>query len=472
MGLRIQNNIAAMNAHRQLGIADSAMGKSLQRLSSGYRINSSADDAAGLAISQGFRADIAAFKVASRNMSEATSMLQVAEGAMDQLDNMLIRLKELATQSASDNVTLNERTKIDAESDKIIAEMQRIADSTKYGSSKLIDGSFGGLSGSTAPGTVTADYSATLNAAQDLIYKHTEGGAATDAMTITVASDAVTKEGVWTLATTSGASVMALSNGSVTATATGDAGVFDFSEIGITLSTTDNGQTNEMHSDLITIAKTGIDTSAFSVGSDATAQEYTITEASGNITLTGADGSTQSKTSLATGTAATVDFDSLGITLSLSSDYDTGQANLNGMTFTVSNSAAKEFQIGADNDAYNRLEVTINDTSTGTNGLALTGVDLTDQTNARTALGLIDTAIDTLATRRADIGGYQNRLSYATANIASTIENTQAAESVIRDVDMASEMTNFTKNQILLQAGTAMLAQANMAPQQVLSLFG
>ncbi|MBW2605745.1 MAG: flagellin, partial [Deltaproteobacteria bacterium] len=107
MGLRIQNNIAAMNAHRNLGLADSAMGKSLERLSSGYRINRAADDAAGLAISQSFRADIASFKVASRNTSEASSLLQVAEGGLDQIGNMLTRMKELATQASSANSGTN-----------------------------------------------------------------------------------------------------------------------------------------------------------------------------------------------------------------------------------------------------------------------------------------------------------------------------------------------------------------------------
>jgi len=140
MGLRIQHNIAAMNAHRQLGISDRAMGKSLERLSSGYRINRAADDAAGLAISQSFRADIASFKVASRNTSEASSLLQVAEGAMDQIGNMLTRLNELATQAASDNVGTDERTKINDEASKLILEIERLVDSTKYGSSTFLNG--------------------------------------------------------------------------------------------------------------------------------------------------------------------------------------------------------------------------------------------------------------------------------------------------------------------------------------------
>ncbi|MBW2031833.1 MAG: flagellin, partial [Deltaproteobacteria bacterium] len=124
MGLRIQNNIAAINAHRQLGIADAGLSKSLERLSSGYRINRAADDAAGLSISQQFRADIASYRAAGRNVSEATALLQVAEGAMDQIASMLVRLKELATQASSANAGSN-LSKINAEGNKLIDEIDR-----------------------------------------------------------------------------------------------------------------------------------------------------------------------------------------------------------------------------------------------------------------------------------------------------------------------------------------------------------
>ena len=142
MGFRIQNNIAAMNAQRNLGINDSAMSKSLERLSSGYRINSAKDDAAGLSISQGFRADLASYKVASRNVTEANALLQTAEGAMDQVGNILTRLKELATQAASANAGTN-IDKINAEGNSLLLEIDRIANSTSYAGTKLVDGSFG-----------------------------------------------------------------------------------------------------------------------------------------------------------------------------------------------------------------------------------------------------------------------------------------------------------------------------------------
>jgi len=134
MGFRIQNNIAAMNAQRNLGISDAGMSKSLERLSSGYRINKAADDAAGLSISQSFRADIASYKVAQRNVSEANSLIQVAEGSLDQVGNMLTRMKELATQAASANAGSN-LDKINSEYQKLMDEIDRVVDSTEYAGS-------------------------------------------------------------------------------------------------------------------------------------------------------------------------------------------------------------------------------------------------------------------------------------------------------------------------------------------------
>ncbi|MFH1350830.1 MAG: flagellin, partial [Pseudomonadota bacterium] len=181
MGLRIVNNISAMNTHRWLQNADQNLSKSLERLSSGYRINRGADDAAGLAISSSLRADISSFKVAQRNTSEASSMLQVAEGALDQINAMLIRLNELATQAASDNVGSTERTKINSEAQALIDEIERLANSTKYGSSYLLNGTFGGLS------TTRVDAAETVVDSNYKIYKFTDAGG-TDAVTLGVAT--------------------------------------------------------------------------------------------------------------------------------------------------------------------------------------------------------------------------------------------------------------------------------------------
>ena len=378
MALRIANNIAAMTTQRWLGVADGGMKKSLERLSSGYRINRAADDSAGLAISQGMRADIASFKVASRNTSEATSLVQVAEGAMDQISNMLTRLKELATQAASSNVGTSDRGKIDSESNNLLLEIDRIVNSTEYSGSRIIDGSFG-IGVSAADSTVDTDIT-----------------------------------------------------GFVTASGMGQAEAF-------TVTATTGGATGHD----ITLTKT--------VGGDSqTLNDVTYADA---------------------GVQKDVTFSAFGVTLTFDSTFDVA-VSVAGDTLTGNSNSEAKFQVGAKDDTNNYISFGIDSASSADLDSGLVSGMLSTQSGAYSALGYIDDAINALNGIRGELGAVQNRLGYASANLATSIENYQAAESVIRDVDMASEMTDFTKNQILLQAGTAMLAQANIAPQQVLALFG
>ncbi|MCE5284080.1 MAG: flagellin [Deltaproteobacteria bacterium] len=369
MGFRIQNNIAAMNAQKNLGVSDSGMSKSLERLSSGYRINSAKDDAAGLAISQSFRADIASVKVAQRNITEANSLLQVAEGAMSSVGDILTRMKELATQAASANVG-TDISKVASEYNTLVSEIDRIADSTKYAGTKLVDGTF-------SAGNTSNSWNAIAN-----IYDVTVTNAATGAFTVTY--------------TAAGGNILSISKGSVTET---------------------------------------------KVLSDAG------------------------------GTGGTVNFSTLGVSFKYTGAFvaDTSGNAMDTANLSVTAGATAAFQVGYESDTTSQLTVALDSIKTGTLGLA--SGDLVDSATAYTKLATIDNAIDTLAASRGDIGAYQNRLGYAATNLSATLENFTAAESVIRDVDMAAEMTTFTKNQILVQAGTAMLAQANMAPQQVLSLL-
>lgn len=364
MGFRIQNNIAALNAQSNLGVSDTAMSKSLQRLSSGFRINAAKDDAAGLAISQGFRANIASVKVAQRNITEANSLLQVAEGAMSSVGDILTRMKELATQAASANVGTN-RDKVSDEYDTLVGEINRIANSTQYAGTNLVTGAF-------TSGNTSASWNAIAN-----VYDVDFSNAAAGAYTVTAAGAAVT------------------------------------------------------------IEKNGV---------------------------------TQTKT-IADG-AASVDFSSFGISFKTTS-ASTGAAVATALAAAdptvVAGVGGAVFQIGYADDANSKLGVSIGDIRTATLGVALG--DLATATDAQAALTAVDSAVNTLSSARASVGAYQNRLGYAAGNLSTTLENFTAAESVIRDVDMAAEMTTFTKNQILVQAGTAMLAQANQAPQQVLSLL-
>lgn len=369
MGLRIQNNIAALNAHRNLVVSDAGLSKSLERLSSGYRINRAADDAAGLAISQSFRADIASYKAASRNVAEANSLLQVAEGAMDAINNMLTRLKELATQAASSNAGANV-DKINAEGNALLLEIDRISEVTEYAGAKLLNGSFGvSVSGGTFTAGVGLGGGVGLQSARTY--------------TVNVAA-----------------------NGS--------------------------------NWDIEVVATIG---------------NYQVTQKIEDVA--GPD----------SGATADIRFNALGLTLTINDNFDA-----TGGTITSTTATASEFQIGAKDSPDDRIGILL--AGVTTTDLSLSSDQLLSATNAQTFLTSIDSAISTLNSTRGDIGAAQNRMGYAAANLASTIENITASESVIRDVDMAAEMINFTKNQILLQAGTAMLAQANMAPQQVLALFG
>lgn len=379
MGLRIQNNIAALNAHRNLQISDMGLSKSLERLSSGYRINRAADDAAGLAISSAFRADIASFKVASRNASEASSMLQVAEGAAEQIQNMLVRLKELATQAASANAGANV-DKINAEKTQLLAEIEKIAQSTEYADTALVNGTYGvAIAGTGADITAAQGFDSLTGMKQGYTY-------------------------VLTVADTAG-------------------GVAD-----------------------ITIA-------AYNAAGTASGSQ-TVHDAS----------------IPAAGSTSAVSFAALGVELKINSGISEGIAG--GVDGTVEAAATGNatFQVGAENNAHNQISISLGDLTQA--GLGISTIDLSSAANALTAMDTIDTAIGTLNGIRGNIGAYMNQLSYHSANLSITIENVTAAESTIRDVDMAAEMTTFTKNQILLQAGTAMLAQANMAPQNLLSLFG
>ncbi len=469
MAFRIQNNITALNAQRNLNISDSAMSKSLERLSSGYRINRAADDAAGLAVSQQFRADIASYKVASQNAAEANSLLQVAEGAMDQMGNILTRLKELATQAASGNAGTN-ITKINAEANQLVEEFDRIATSTTYAGTALLTGN---LAAGTKTGTAAETGTMTAASGDLMAVTSTAAGFALTAGNI---DDAIASlddaNNAWTIAADGTGSGLVLTNG-LGMTYTGEATATGFTIHGmagdqgdLAITSTDIGST-ALDTKTITFNNIGLNMNDIEVSSSAENQVYTFSTVGSNIVLTGADGSNQS---LAEPSGAeTLNFDELGISIDLGTKWATG--DLDGLTITVAGSAGSsmDFQIGAQNAADNRLSISLSDSRASAMGLATDM--LNSQTNAQSALDTIDTAISNLAGQRGNIGAYMNRLSYASSNLATIVENVASAESVIRDVDMAAEMTTFTKNQILVQAGTAMLAQANMASQSVLSLI-
>lgn len=378
MGLRIYNNVESINAYRNLRQSDSMLSKSLERLSSGLRVNRAADDAAGLGISQRMRAQISGLNMASRNASQAINLVQTAEGGMVEIHNMLTRMRELAVQAASDSVTDTDRTNLDAEFDQLRLEIDRIADSTKYNGTALINGSYSGNAVSYAAAQTTADAD------------------------VGVQSIVLTGAAAGTYTLTDGA--------------------------GDTLQLTDGTTTQ-------------------------------------SVTLTGGD----TNGAPSEGETITVNFSQLGVTLTLNEAYD--DTDLDGTIIGVDAGTGGAFQVGADNDSNNRISFSIGNLKATGSTLNMSGDDISTRANAQSAIDSIDTAINSVNNQRATLGSVQNRLSFTIANVNNVAENIQASESTIRDADFAVEVSLYTRNQILVQAGTAMLAQANTATQSVLSLL-
>lgn len=374
---RIQTNVSALNAQRNLALTSRNLAKSIAKLSSGFRINRAADDAAGLAIANKLRADGRSMRQASRNAAQANSILQISDGAVSTISTILDRMKELATQAATDNVSNSQRITLNAEFVQLRTEIGRIVDTTKYQGQLLINGDFGAL---------VDTVNSTLGATEDVVVASiTISGTAADTYTLDVATDNK-------LSVTNSA-------GSLTQVVTVAAGVqtVNLSLFGISFTT---------ESDFDSLANGSFN------GGSATV-----------IVTAGSDAK---------------------FLVSSSGEYSGSD------TISISNVNLKTDSANLDLDSSNLL-----------NGL----------TNPQNALTKLDSAIVKVATAIGTIGAGQSRIEFATANVNSMIENIAAAESIIRDADLAFEMIEFTKNQILQQAGTAMLAQANAAPQGVLSLL-
>ena len=371
--MRINNNLMAMNTHRQYSLNNDKMAAATKKLSSGYRINSAGDDAAGLAISEKMRAQIRGLQMASKNSEDAISLVQTAEGALQESEAILQRMRELAVQSSSDtNEDSVDRVALDAEFQQLIDELDDIAADTAFNDMKLLDGSFGSV------------YSV-------------DGGSAFQV---------------------------------------GTQGVTDIQFSGWTAGDTITF-TNE--------ANPG-DPYVATLTSDST-EIHGIT----NVT-------TEGTISLDFGQGRTV-------TISVADAVDTDDL-LGALTFTVV-AGSGTIQTGANqNETLDIAIANMDSTALGVNGL-----DVLNQANASDALDDLDTAINQVSSERASLGALQNRLDHKINNLDTTSENLTAAESRIRDIDMAAEMTQYTQTSILVQAATSMLAQANAAPQNVLSLL-
>jgi len=469
----INTNVMSLNSQRQLNSTQNSMKTALERLSSGFRINSAKDDAAGLSISNRMTAQIRGMDVARRNASDGISLAQTAEGAMQETTNILQRMRELSLQSANSTNSSSDRQALQEEVSQLQDELQRIALNTEFNGQRILDGSF-----SSASFQVGANANQTIDFAIGSIQPSSIGGiasqtgaevaaaAATDitfsidggsAVQVSSSADftgnayqdgtsAYAKAAAINSAGISGLSVSANTSGTQTVGAIGGtaADTYNLSINGVAI------YTNE---DVATALTNSALRDAINGVSSQTGVTASLT--GGDLTLTAADGSNIDVTESGTGFTAGTD----GITVT-GGDFD---GTLRG---SLSVSAVGSIAIGG-TVANIGLSAAI---AKDTNGID--DIDISTAAGAQSAIMRLDSAMSSVNSSRAQMGALQNRFESTISNLSNVSENLSAARSRIRDADYAAETANLTRAQILQQAGTAMLAQANQLPQSVLSLLG
>ena len=476
----IQHNIMALNAHRQLGGNNSLVSKNLEKLSSGFRINRAGDDAAGLAISEKMRAQITGLNRAQSNAQDGISLVQTAEGALTEVHSMLNRMVDLATQSSNGTMQADDRQKIQDEMDALVGEIDRISQSTNFNGINLLDGKLGG----NAPGvtisnggevlngkeiaavalTGKTDAIGATNAKAAFTYKAADGSTKTLAFDIT-ASATSANEVADKLNADSDFSSMYTAKKDATTNAlvitAKKPGVGVAADVKFTFhdTTATAGANNLTNATAGAFAKTEVTLAKNLAVGDS------ITIGGRTYTMAAAKNDTERQFTSAAELAAMVNADGV---VSM-----TAPANLNaGTTITFSAKSAGQgltLQIGDTAETFNKVTVAVDDM--GAQGLGISGLKVTDQDVAAASIKTIKAAINTVSKNRSAMGALQNRLEHTINNLSVATENMTAAESRIRDVDMAKEMMHFTKNNVLSQAAQAMLAQANQQPQQVLQLL-
>jgi len=397
--LSVQTNMGANTALKNINTNSTNQNRSLERLSSGFRINNAADDAAGFAVSSKLDAQTSRLKAASLNASQAQAMVKMADAGVNEIQNMTTRIQSLAIQASSAN-NAGELGKLDAERIKLESAIDKIASGTNFNGVNLLNGQDSGsfVKGSAATAAVLS--TAAANGTNGIAISGTATYA--EAATFTVAQNA---------------------DGTISSI------------------TADTNLTDATSGKLLAIKGSNL----LSTPQTAVGAVNTV----GGLTFTSAASLDGLATSGSSNSAASVAGTATGIT---------------GYTSALS------FQVGADNTASNQVDVNLTNAYT-TASLGLGTGDLTSQANAQAYIDTAKTALDTIVTQRADLGATQNQVAFIKSNLATSIEQTTASVSSIRDADMAAEMANFTKNKILTQASTSMLAQANQTARNVLSLF-
>jgi flagellin len=410
----VQHNLTAMNSNRMLGLTTSAQAKSTEKLSSGYKINRAADDAAGLSISEKMRKQIRGLTQASANAEDGISAVQTAEGALNEVQDMLQRMNELAVKASNGTMSESDRDAVQSEIDQLTTEIDRVSTTTKFNETYLLKGNNGGSVGYLTYNTATSGLSeiGTVNAKTG---------------TVSVQFQKQTTGAVDSNTTYAGKS------------------------IGI-------GSTTYIF----------VESTAKAAG--ATGDKLNVSDAVKELT-TGNTKAYSSLDSLLSAVKRQYGEDAKDITSYV--NEDDGEVYMKVDAFADLNDVVDvSLHVGADSSSDNKITMNIAQMSArglGVNGLDVSGVDAT---NATSAIDTIADALSKVSAQRSALGAIQNRLEHTINNLDNVVENTTSAESQIRDTDMATEMVTYSNNNILAQAGQAMLAQSNQANQGVLSLLG
>ena len=492
MALTVNTNVSSLNAQRNLTKSGQGLATSMERLASGMRINSAKDDAAGLQISNRLTSQINGLAVAQRNANDGISMAQTAEGAMQASTDILQRMRELALQSANGSNSNTDRDALQKEVSALQTELTRIAETTSFGGQKLLDGTFGSKSfqvGANANEVINMNMS---NIAADAL-----GSEVFETNTATVGGRAVAGA-INTNGNVAETDLIISENGGKSTAAI----TYGVNASSATVATAINSATSaagvavkaSVENDI------SIDFTALTTGNDLqlVVNSSTVNVSSIDATDLSSLVSEINEVSGTSGVTASLDPDDSSI-LRLSSTDDifldaTSTAGDAAMSITPADgTAAFAAADGADTIAVGQVKLSSNEGFKATNGATATintmlglaastagnstldsvkDVDLTTQSDSQSAIAVIDAALASIDSQRADLGAVQNRFGYTISNLANVSENVSASRSRIQDTDFATETAQMTKNQILQQAGTSILSQANQIPQAAISLLG
>lgn len=481
MSLTVNTNVASLNAQRNLGGSSNALQTSLERLSSGSRINSAKDDAAGLQISNRLTSQVNGLGVAVRNANDGISLAQTAEGALQESTNILQRMRDLSLQSANDSNSANDRAALQKEVVQLQNELTRIAETTTFGDKKLLDSSFGtaqfqvgsnanetiavSLSGARATdlganrSTSTAGASAAAATAVSAITAQTltvTGSLGTSP--ITVAANASSKDIVASVnqATAStGVSASAVTRADVTGFVAGN-NSFEINNTDIAINISNPSDLSGVASKINEFAST---TGVTAVADGSTLK--LVANDGRNIAIEDFANDAATDQTLVVTAKNTDDSAALGTAVTITENAG-NSTNVQGeITFNSNGSSS------ISSTAATLIDVTKNSTLASVNT-----INVGTRAGANSAISIIDGALAAIDSKRADLGAVQNRFESTIGNLQNISENVSAARGRIQDTDFAAETANLTKNQILQQAGTSILAQANQLPQAVLSLLG